>query len=158
MPMIELTLPEGALDKAAQDELMEKLTFALLRWEGAPDDSEAAKLISWGFVDERPADRVYQAGRPSPAQPLYRVKITVPEGALDDERKSGLVAEVTEHVLTAEGSDPKDAAAAMRVWAIIREVTDGNWGGAGRIFRLRDIARAVHGKDSAVEKALATRA
>ena len=29
-------------------------------------------VISWGYVDERPAERVYQAGRPEPAQPTYR--------------------------------------------------------------------------------------
>ena len=145
MPMIELTLPQGALDKAAQDDLMEKLTFALLRWEGAPDDSEAAKAVSWGYVDERPAGNVYQGGRPAPEQPLYRVKVTVPDGALDDEKKSGLVAEATRHVLEAEGSDPDDPAALMRVWVIVREVADGNWGGAGQIFRLRDIARLVMG-------------
>jgi phenylpyruvate tautomerase PptA (4-oxalocrotonate tautomerase family) len=145
MPMIELTVPEGALDKRAQDELMEKLTFTLLRWEGAPEDSDAAKAVSWGYVDERPAANVYHGGRPVPAEPLYRVKITVPEGALNDEKKSGLVAEATRHVLEAEGSDPDDAGAAFRVWVIIREVADGNWGGAGRIFRMRDIARLVMG-------------
>jgi phenylpyruvate tautomerase PptA (4-oxalocrotonate tautomerase family) len=158
MPMIELTLPEGALDKGAQDELMAELTTTLLRWEGAPEDSEAAKAISWGYVDERPAERVYQAGRPEPAQPTYRVKITVPEGALDAERKSGLVADVTRAVLTAEGSDPEDLAAGMRVWTIIREVTDGNWGGAGRIWTLRDIARAVNGRNAEVDEAISARA
>src|SRR5688572_8242401 len=108
MPMIELTLPQGALDKGAQDDLMEKLTFALLRWEGAPEDSDAAKTVSWGYVDERPAGNVYQGGKPEPQQPIYRVKVTVPDGALNDEKKSGLVAEATRYVLEAEGSDPTD--------------------------------------------------
>ena len=145
MPMIELTLTQGALDKTAQDDLMEKLTFALLRWEGAPEDSEAAKAVSWGYVDERPRGNVYQGGRPQPAEPIYRVKITVPERALDDEKKAGVVAEMTRHVLEAEGADPEDPAAGMRVWVIVREVADGNWGGAGKIWRLRDIARLVMG-------------
>jgi phenylpyruvate tautomerase PptA (4-oxalocrotonate tautomerase family) len=145
MPMIELTMPEGALDKAAQDALMEKLTFALLRWEGAPEDSEAAKTVSWGYVDVRPAGDVYQGGRPQPAAPLYRVKITVPERALDDEKKAGIVAEMTRHILEADGADPEDQDALMRVWVIVREVADGNWGGAGRIYRLRDVARLVMG-------------
>ena len=145
MPMIELTLPQGALDKGAQDDLMEKLTFALLRWEGAPEDSETARTISWGYVDEKPTSNVYQGGKPQPAQPLYRVKVTVPMGALDDEKKSGLVAEATRYVLEAEGADPDDPAALMRVWVIVREVADGNWGGAGRVFRLREIASLVMG-------------
>jgi phenylpyruvate tautomerase PptA (4-oxalocrotonate tautomerase family) len=145
MPMIELTLPQGALDKPAQDDLMEKLTLTLLRWEGAPPESDAAKDVSWGYVDEKPASNVYHRGRPQPEQPLYRVKVTVPERALDDERKTGLVAEMTRHVLGAEGASPDDEAAGMRVWVIVREVPDGNWGGAGRIWRLRDIARLVMG-------------
>ena len=143
--MIELTVPAGALHRATQDDLMEKLTFALLRWEGAPEDSAAAKAVSWGFVDERPVRNVYQGGSPRPDKPLYRVKITVPVGALDDDKKAGVVAEMTKHVLEAEGADPDDEAAGMRVWVIIREVADGNWGGAGKIWRLRDIARLVMG-------------
>lgn len=143
MPMIELTLPEGALPKDAQDKLMHDLTFALLRWEGAPEDSETAKEVSWGYVDERPSGNVYQGGEPAPERPTYRVQITVPEGALDDEKKSGLVAEATKLVLEAEGVDPNDSAALMRVWVLVREITDGNWGGAGQIYRLRDIARLV---------------
>ena len=148
MPMIELTLPQGALDKASQDALMEQLTSTLLRWEGAPADSDAAKMVSWGYVDERPTATLYQGGRPQPAEPLYRVTVTVPVGALDDERKSGLVDEMTQQVLAADGASPDDEAAALRVWVILREVTDGNWGAAGRIFRLRDIARFVMGSRS----------
>ena len=155
--MIELTLPEGALPKDAQDTLMHGLTFALLRWEGAPEDSQAARDVSWGYVDERPAGNVYRGGEPAPAQAIYRVKVTVPEGALDDEKKAGLVAEATKLVLEAEGSDPNDPQALMCVWVIVREVTDGNWGGAGRVFRLRDIARLVM-KDRSAEETLARQA
>jgi hypothetical protein len=50
------------------------------------------------------------------------------------------VAEVTEHILRADNPDrepaPEDA---TRVWVIVNEITDGNWGGFGRIFRLEDI-------------------
>jgi len=75
----------------------------------------------------------------------------VPEGALDDERKSGLVADVTRTVLEHEGS-PVDVANASRVWVFINDVPDGNWGGAGRIFRFKDIARMVGGDGEAVLK------
>ena len=46
----------------------------------------------------------------------------------------------------------------MRVSAIIREVADGNWGGAGRIWRLRDIANAVNGRIPEVEEVITARA
>ncbi len=45
MPMIELTLPEGALAVDKQDELMGQMTNTLLRIEGAPIDSVAAQAI-----------------------------------------------------------------------------------------------------------------
>ena len=142
MPMIELTFEEGALTPQAKDTLVEGLTEALLRWEGAPPDSELARSIAWAYVDERPAGSLYVGGSPADAS-RYRVKFTVPEGALDDERKAGIVEEATRLVLEADGADPGDAAAAFRVWVIVREVKDGHWGGAGRIFRLRDLAKAI---------------
>lgn len=143
MPMIELTVTEGALAKDALDALMAQLTDTLLRWEGVPDGSERAKDVAWGYVDERPAERVYHRGEPVPAQPLYKVEISIPERALDDTRKEGLVADMTRLILEAEGSTPDDGAAAMRVWVILREVADGNWGAAGQVWRLKDIARFV---------------
>lgn len=140
MPMIELTLEEGSLTDAAKADLVEGLTAALLRWEGAPDN-ELARSIAWAYVDERPAGSINVGGRPADA-PRYRIKLTIPEGALDDAAKSGMVDEATRLVLEAEGS-AEDATAAFRVWVIVREVTDGNWGAAGQVFRLRDIARAI---------------
>jgi phenylpyruvate tautomerase PptA (4-oxalocrotonate tautomerase family) len=142
MPMIELTLEEGALTDDARADLVEGLTAALLRAEGAPDN-EMSRSIAWAYVDERPAGSINVGGRPADA-PRYRVKLTVPEGALDDDSKAQIVEDATKLVLQAEGA-ADDPAAAFRVWVIVREVKDGNWGGAGRIFRLRDIAKAING-------------
>ncbi len=140
MPMIELTLEEGALTDAAKADLVDGLTAALLRWEGAPDN-DVSRSIAWTYVDERPAGSINVGGRPADA-PRYRVKLTVPDGALNDESKAGIVGDATRLVLEAEGA-ADDPAAAMRVWVIVREVADGNWGAAGRVFRLRDIAKAI---------------
>jgi phenylpyruvate tautomerase PptA (4-oxalocrotonate tautomerase family) len=148
MPMIDLTVPQGTLDAHA---LIDDLTKTLLKWEGVPDNP-VADSISWGYVHEVApgAHHVgHQANGDGPAR--YRVLVTVPEGALDDERKSGLVADVTRTVLEHEGS-PIDVANASRVWVFIHEVPDGNWGGVGRIFRFKDIARMVSGDGEAVLK------
>jgi phenylpyruvate tautomerase PptA (4-oxalocrotonate tautomerase family) len=145
MPQLELTVPRGALTDAAIDELMAQMTATLLRWEGASPDSPAARDLSWGYVHE--ADRTYHRGaNAAGAPPRYRVDVTVPAGALDDEKKNGLVADVTKLILAAEGSD--DPGAAMRVWVIVHDVPDGNWGGAGRTWTLREIAKVV-GADGA---------
>lgn len=140
MPMIDLTIPPDALDEAARSWLVDELLSALLRWEGAPDN-ERSRSLAWAFVNE--VDAVTVAGEPtSPALPHYRVGVRTPAGALDDERRAGLVREVTELVLQAEGSlnTPEHAA---RVWVILDEVAEGSWGAGGRIWRLADIASHV---------------
>jgi phenylpyruvate tautomerase PptA (4-oxalocrotonate tautomerase family) len=134
MPMIELTVPEGALTPEATDTLADTLTATLLRIEGAPDN-ELFRSIAWVYVSERPAGRVYVGGKPG-AEPVYRTIVTIPEGALNDERKSKLVEEMTAQILEAAGEDP---GAVMRVWVLINEVPDGNWGGAGQVVRFKDL-------------------
>ena len=148
MPQIELTVPRGALSDAALDDLMGEMTATLLRWEGAPD-SAGAREVSWGYVHEVAPERTYHGGTNAASEPpRYRVDVTVPQGALDDAKKSGLVGDVTKLILAAEGTD--DAAAPMRVWVIVHEVPDGNWGGAGRTWRLREIAQFVNGGEPQV--------
>ncbi len=64
--------------------------------------------------------------------------ISVPKGSLNDERKAGLVADVTEAIMDIEPRDrwKRDP---HRVWCIINDVPDGDWGAGGRILRLRDL-------------------
>jgi phenylpyruvate tautomerase PptA (4-oxalocrotonate tautomerase family) len=137
MPMIDLTLPRGTLPEETKAELMRTLTRTLLSWEGAKPGNEMAESIAWTFLHE--PGLVTVAGEPA-KEPRYRVVVGVPQATLDDEAKEGLVAEVTDQVLRAEkkGQDPAPADRS-RVWVIVNEITDGNWGGAGRIFRLADI-------------------
>lgn len=141
MPLLELTLPKGALGQEALQSVVEELTEAVLRWEGAPRGSQVARDLTWVYVDE--VTEVHVAGRPS-EQPRYRVVITVPEGALSMGAKAGLVKDATEAIVTAEGSNDSDAP--FRVWCLINEVPDGNWGALGRIFTFADIAAMVTGR------------
>ena len=136
--MIDLTLPRDALPIIARDRLVDDLLATLLRWERAPDNARS-KSLAWAFVHV--ADSVIVASSPS-GLPHYRVQVTTPQGALDDERRAGLVADVTELVLRAEGS-PVTAEHAFRVWVLLDEIAEGSWGAEGRIWRFRDIARFV---------------
>ena len=138
--MIDVTLPEGTLSAESQTQLLARLTNILLKWEGAPDTPQA-KSIAWAYAHEVKAGAMTVGGT-IPEIPRYRVMTTVPHGSLNDERKKGLVEEVTRAVLEAEGAD-WNAENRQRVWCIVQEVPDGNWGGGGRIFRLRDIAKFV---------------
>ena len=145
MPLIDVTLPIGALDDAACRWLVDELLTAAIRWEGAPDN-ERSRFLARAAVHTVDAARV--AGAPSPAaNPTYRVDIRAAAGVLDDQRRAGLVAEATELVLRAEGSrnTPEHAG---RVWVILDEIRDGSWGVGGRIWRRVDLAGFVAGNDA----------
>src|SRR3954468_356379 len=134
--MIDVTLPEGALNEKQRDALAQRLTSTLVKWEGAAE-IPFSRQITLVYFDERPAGFVYVAGQQA-TEARYRVLVTIPEGSIkEDERKAGLVEEITRDVLAAAGSEGDEVA--FRVWVFIHEVPDGHWAGAGRIFRLRDI-------------------
>lgn len=138
MPMIDVTLTEGALSEDKRSALAERLTTTILKAEGA-EDIPFSRQITLVYFDERPAGSIYVAGEPA-AEPRYRVLVTIPEGSItDDERKAGLVEAITRDVLEVDGSEGDEAS--FRVWVFIHEVPDGHWAGAGRIFRLRDIVK-----------------
>jgi phenylpyruvate tautomerase PptA (4-oxalocrotonate tautomerase family) len=140
MPQIEFTLPRGALSGETIDGLMGEMTTTLLRYEGAPDN-QASREISWGFVHE--VDRVYNGGAPLNGGPArYRVDLTIPAGALTPEKKNEIVGEITSMIVAADGS-ADDPAASMRVWVLVHDVPEGNWGGAGRTWKLKEIAKLV---------------
>jgi phenylpyruvate tautomerase PptA (4-oxalocrotonate tautomerase family) len=137
VPMIDLTLPAGALGDEAKRGLVASLVETVARWEGMADDPRVAATV-WTFLNELPPDAIGVAGQPA-TEPRYRVQITVAEGTLDERRTEGLIADVTREVLEAEGS-PNEPAHAARVWCHLHELPDGNWGAVGKVWRLQDIA------------------
>lgn len=138
MPMIDLTYQRDVIDADVVSRLADTLLATLLRWEGAPDN-DAARSLAWAFTNG--IDELRVAGDPD-GGPYLRVSVTTPEGALDDIRRAGLVAEVTDDVLAALGL-PNDWDHARRVWVQLHEIADGSWGAAGSIWRFSDIARFV---------------
>jgi phenylpyruvate tautomerase PptA (4-oxalocrotonate tautomerase family) len=143
MPMIDLTYPEGALGAEARSKAVEKLTASLLRNEGA-DDNEQTRAMSWTVIHELPDAALNVGGSPA-ERPVYRLMITVPEGTLlqgpgpvGSQSRRNLVREATEILLAAEGTAYSEVEAG-RVYCLIREVSDGYWGGMGTTFRMDDI-------------------
>ena len=140
MPMLDAYIPEGALSPAAEERLLADLTDVLIRHEGADPDNPLVRSIAWVFLHRPQA--VLVGGAPA-AEPRYRFVASVPEGQYDAERRSAMVAAVTEAVLDAEdGAYERDPA---RVWVFTPEVPEGTWGGAGRIVTLADIAAFATG-------------
>jgi len=134
MPMMDLTYQAGAIDEPTRAALVEELTTVLLRAERAPD-TELFRNITWVFVHELPAGAVCAAGTPV-AQPTFRLQVTVPDGALSDRRKGELVAQATRAISAAAGLADTDA---LRVWVLIHEVRDGNWGAGGQVIRFEQL-------------------
>lgn len=145
MPMVELTTTRGALRDAAKQQLAVELSIIALELEAAPfadfSEDEHMQALSWCFVNEQ---EVYVGGEVS-AKPIYRVTVTIPEGApglLGPLAKRGhqrRVERVTEAVLGAEGSECT-IVEAHRVWVHLRVIADGHWMEFGQVVTLPDLA------------------
>lgn len=133
MPMIQLTLPRGVLSADARRPLQRALAATLLKWEGAPDTS-FFRAQAWSRVDEVREDG-FRALEDD--VPRFRLDVTVPEGALSQRRKEGLIKEATEKVLTAAGLCDAEA---LRVWVLIHEQPEGTWGAGGNVVRFQELA------------------
>lgn len=138
MPQIQLTAAAGALTDEGRATIQQDLARSLLKWEGAPDN-EFFKALGWSYLHELPAGAQVTA---ADTEPRFRVDVTVPQFALNDDRKAGLAKDVTSLVLTAAGLGPEHA---LRVWVIINEQTDGTWAVGGRIFRHADLVALAKG-------------
>jgi phenylpyruvate tautomerase PptA (4-oxalocrotonate tautomerase family) len=145
MPMVEITTTKGALDDAAKQQLAGELSTLALELEAAPmadfGDAEHMQALSWCFVNEQ---EVFVGGRPH-AKPIYRVTVTLPEGApgllgpLAERGREKLVKRVTVAVLAAEGSE-NTMVESHRVWVHLRQITNGHWGGFGEVITVRELA------------------
>jgi phenylpyruvate tautomerase PptA (4-oxalocrotonate tautomerase family) len=139
MPKLDLTIPADSLSEDSRQELARDLGATLLRWEGAPD-TEFFRSITWAHVHALPSADIQTPD--GVAEPHAVLDITIPSGALSERRKAGLVEDATKLVLDATGWGPE---AGVRVWTLIHEVADGNWGAAGQVVRfdqLREAAKA----------------
>jgi phenylpyruvate tautomerase PptA (4-oxalocrotonate tautomerase family) len=149
MPMIEVHHRPGDLTQAQKADLAERLTHVLLEIEGG-EDTPAGRLIAW--VKFHPVEANDWAiggsfGDEMIANPgRFLFTVTVPEGSLSQERKSQ-VHEMVDAELHAALGIPMPAMADRKpsVWVMIKEMNEGNWGGMGRTFKLKDISTFVGG-------------
>ena len=138
MPMIDLTYPKGAIATDTREDLLDELATKLLAAEKAPD-TDFFRSITWVYANEIEPDDLAVGGRPG-GEPRFRVQITVPDGALSDRRKGILVEAINHAVLRAAGLPESEG---LRVWTLIREVPDGNWGAAGQQVRYAQLVEAA---------------
>lgn len=139
MPMIRLTAPAGALTDEGRRSVQRDLAAALLRWEGAPDTA-FFRAQAWSHLLELPEGAQTTA---EDEAPRFLVEVTVPQGALSERRKAGLVEDATRTVLSAAGLTPDDA---PRVWVLVHEQPDGTWGAGGSVVRYADLVALAQGE------------
>ena len=137
MPKLDLTIPAETLSDDAKQTLTRELGATLLRWEGAPD-TEFFRSITWAHLHGLPAEAIQTPD--GVAEPHAILEVTVPHGALSERRKAGLVEDATKVILDATGWGPE---AGVRVWTLIHEVPDGNWGAAGQVVRFEQLREAA---------------
>lgn len=140
MPMIDLTFVRGSLDSDAMGRLTDGLVTALLRAERAPD-TPFMRDNTVVYMHPLEPDAQSVGGR-GPAEPRFRVDLTVFEGALSQDRKEQLVADVHVAVCAAAGIDPTGSRA-YHVWSLIHEIPEGNWAGGGKIIYYKNVKGLV---------------
>ncbi|MDQ0836157.1 phenylpyruvate tautomerase PptA (4-oxalocrotonate tautomerase family) [Streptomyces achromogenes] len=141
MPMIRLTAPAAALTAQGRQSIQRDLAAVLLRWEGAPDTA-FFRAQAWSYLTELPEGAQTTAEDDAPR---FLVEVTVPQGALSERRKAGLVEEATKTVLAAAGLGRDDA---PRVWVLVHEQPDGSWGAGGSVIRYADLVALAKGQST----------
>ena len=140
MPHIQITAPESHLTQSQKDVLVSELSNAVLISEGAPIEDAGAQSLVWAYYDERPKAGVYVGGK-NLQEPPFRVAVTTPQGALDQNSRDALIAHIGQiidkHVgVFADGR--------LNHWAMLYEVSEGSWGGGGQVFPLAGIQAAMN--------------
>ena len=145
MPIMQVYHEETALDAAAKQQLAQRLTDVLIAMEGGADTS-AGRAFAWvlfspvksgdWWVGGRCDDRfVHPPGR-------FLVHVTIPEGYMNAQHKSEVHAWVNDAIIAVMG-DAEAPHAGASALVVIDEVTEGNWGAAGRTISLSAIAGSV---------------
>lgn len=142
MPLMDVCYAAGALDKATKADLARRLTHVLIKMEGGAD-TRGGRAFAWVFFTAFAADDWWIGGRADDqyvtARAKFLVNVWIPEGYMNAAHKNELHAWVTEAIAQATGaSDP-----AASILTVINEVTEGDWGDAGRPISLESIAATV---------------
>jgi len=140
MPMINLFVPQGTLPEAELAALASRIAEAVNAEEGYAGSRFAAN-VTWTYVHEMPADRLFVGAEPCRA-PVWRVEVTSPAGSLDAADKARLGREVARLVLASQGVayDPMQAG---RVWCLFHDIAEGEWFAGERAASATAVRAAV---------------
>lgn len=140
MPLIQLLLPTQSFSASQKQQFAKQATDILLQLEGMQNHPTAQNL-SWVEFTEFAPENFFMAGH-SVDKPHYRIEVQVFQGTLNDAKKAELTRQLTELILKLENTD-FNLLNAARVWVMIKEIPDGNWGGAGKIYKIKDLMKLM---------------
>ncbi|WP_130537573.1 tautomerase family protein [Thiomicrorhabdus indica] len=136
MPLITVHLPENTFTGRQKQEFAQNATDILLTLEGMVENPKAQNL-SWVQFLEFTTSDFFLAGHPV-EKPHYRIEVKVFQGTMNADKKQKLTEQLTHLILQLEQTD-NNLLNAARIWIMIEEVPNGNWGGAGKIYRIEDL-------------------
>lgn len=143
MPMITVQHPPEVLTQEQKDVLAEDLTRVILEIEGGAD-TPAGRSIAW--VRFQPIEKWdwYLGGRNDSAFEAaagrWLIELNVPEGSMDQERKSGCHKAITDAILKITDKQGVEGAA-RSIWIQIVEWPEGHLATSGRTSSLLGIAQ-----------------
>lgn len=154
MPVIDITIPEGALSAEAKQKLPETIGRIAIGYEGL-SGSRFAEAFTWVYVHELPATHVTQVSGPPP-KPIYRLVFTTLTTLLDDERKKRLGTDVARAIYELEGSAWDAQEAYNRVWTFFDDVRQGDWIVGAQVNSIATLRAAVEKERAEAKKANVT--
>jgi phenylpyruvate tautomerase PptA (4-oxalocrotonate tautomerase family) len=123
MPMIDITAPEGIFPESAEAALLQRAAEALIKWEHVTG-IQIATSNTGAYLNILPKRRVTAGGQ---ADDVVRVQLLTPVGALQQEQRQGITADITEIVVELSGRpELRD-----RTWVLFHQAVDGGWGIGG---------------------------
>jgi len=142
MPIMDVRCAAGRLDQAAKAKLAARLTDVLIRMEGGAN-TRGGRAFAWVFFTEF-AEEDWWIGARADAEYVsppgkFLVHISIPEGYMNVAHKN----EVHGWVAAAIAEVVGGAGRGGSILTVIDEVTEGNWGAAGKPISLESIAGTV---------------
>ena len=131
MPLIYLSYPEGSFTPENLTALANQMTRDGEELEGIPL-TEWALSTTWIYAREYPKANVFHGGKPADNS-FVTVDINVINGGYSAKTKAGLIQRVTDAV-EKYGKLPQGEP--RRVYVVIREVAEANWGFDGQSIDL----------------------
>lgn len=145
MPLITVDYPKGAFTQPEQDALAEAMTQVILQIEGGADTPEG-RSIAWVKFNEIDTDGWYIGGHRDGAfegaAGKFLVELNVPEGSMDQERKTQCHKAIFAALQKATGTTDVEGAA-RSIFIQIVEWPEGHLASNGRTSSLLGIAQVA---------------